>query len=127
MLTKDIKRALALSVSFAALMACSSAPAATGTVTLDYSKTIGTGTPFVFGLCKFPMKAQQDDIYPKLIDAGITYLKADFYFEVIIPASKCASVDDYKNNVNGIQDPNNWDYRHLYWIDASRSYGLKTF
>jgi len=98
-----------------------------GTVTLDYDTTVRYDSPFIFGGCKFPMKAQQDDLYPKLKDAGITFLRADFYFEIIIPASKCASVADYKNNVNGIQDSSRWNYDHLYWIDNSRKYGLKTF
>ena len=100
--------------------------AAIGTVTIDYSATTGTGTPYVFGVCKFPMKAQENDIYPKLKEAGITYLRADFYYELIIPASKCASLAAYKNNVNGIQNPDSWDYRHLYWISSSRAYGIKT-
>ena len=113
-------------VSLMFLAACNVACAATGTVTFDYNTTTTTGTPFVFGICKFPMKTEQDDVYPKLKEAGITYLRADFYFEIIIPAGKCASVDDYRNNVNGIQDPNNWNYDHLFWIDSSRSYGMKT-
>jgi hypothetical protein len=103
------------------------ASAAVGTVTFDFNTTVRDGSPYVFGGCKFPMKAQQDDFYPKLKDAGITFLRADFYFEVIIPASKCASLEDYKKNVNGIQNPDKWDYSHLYWIDNSRKYGFKTF
>jgi hypothetical protein len=101
--------------------------AGSGSVTFDFGTTVRYGTPYVFGACKFPMKAQAADFYPKLKDAGVTFLRADFYFEVIIPAEKCASVEDYRNNVNGIQDSGKWDYQHLYWIDDSRKYGFKTF
>ena len=101
--------------------------AATGTVTFDFNATVRYGSPYVFGACKFPMKEQQDDFYPKLKDAGVTFLKADFYFEFIIPTNKCASLADYQNNVKGIRNPDNWNYSHLYWIDSSRKYGLKTF
>ena len=103
------------------------AGAATGTVTFDFTRATGFGTPFLFGGCHYPLKAQEADVYPKLTNSGIVYVKSDLYFEKIIPASKCASVEDYKSNVNGIQNPNTWDYSHLYWIDDSRKYGLKTF
>jgi hypothetical protein len=109
------------------LVLASHARADTGTVTFDFNTTVRLGSPYVFGGCKFAMPGQQDKVYPKLKDAGITFLRADFYFQLIIPASKCASVDDYKNNVNGIQNPDNWDYGHLYWIDDSQKYGFKTF
>ena len=103
------------------------ASASVGTVTFDFRTFVRYGSPYVFGGCKFPMKAQQDDIYPKLRDSGITFLRADFYFEVIIPASQCASVEDYRKNVNNIQNPDRWNYDHLHWIDSSRKYGFKTF
>lgn len=109
------------------LVLAGNAKAAIGTVTFDFNSTVRYGSPYVFGGCKFPMFEQQDEIYPKLKDAGVTFLRADFYFQLIIPAGKCASLDDYKNNVNGAQDPDKWDYRHLYWIDGSRKYGFKTF
>jgi hypothetical protein len=114
-------------VLFLTLAVLQTAWAGTGTVTLDYSQTTGFGTPMVFGLCKYPLKAQDDDIYPKLVDAGITYVKADFYFEVIVPPEKCASVEAYKNNVNDIQNPYTWNFNHLYWIDDARHHGLKIF
>jgi hypothetical protein len=101
--------------------------AGTGTVTFDFNTTVRYGSPFVFGGCKYPDKAQQDDFYPKLKESGITFLRADFYFQLIIPTNKCASVADYKNNVNGIQNPDKWEYGHLFWIDSSRKYGFKTF
>jgi len=101
--------------------------AATGAVTFDFGTTVCQGSPFVFGACKFPMKDQQADFYPKLKETGVTFLRADFYFEHIIPTNKCASVSDYRNNVNGIQNPDTWEYRHLYWIDSSRKHGFKTF
>jgi hypothetical protein len=88
------------------------AGAATGTVTFDFTKATGFETPFLFGGCHSPLKAQEADVYPKLMNSGKVYVKADLYFEKIIPASKCASVEDYRNNVNGIQDPNTWDYSH---------------
>jgi hypothetical protein len=101
--------------------------AGTGTVTFDFNTTVRYGSPFVFGGCKYPDKVQQDDFYPKLKESGITFLRADFYFQLIIPTNKCASVADYKNNVNGIQNPDKWEYGHLFWIDSSRKYGFKTF
>ena len=101
--------------------------AGSGTVTFDFDTTVCNGSPFVFGGCKYPMKADEDNFYPKLKDAGITFVMADFYLELIIPTNKCASVADYKKNVNDIQNPDKWNYDHLYWIDSSRKYGFKTF
>jgi hypothetical protein len=98
-----------------------------GTVTLDFGITTGSGTPMLFGGCKFPMQQQAADMYPKLKDAGITFLRADFYFEWIIPASKCPSVEAYRQNVGGIQDPSKWSYDHLFWIDSAKSNGMETF
>ncbi|HEY1662090.1 MAG TPA: cellulase family glycosylhydrolase [Verrucomicrobiae bacterium] len=98
-----------------------------GTVTLDYGITKGSGTPMLFGGCKFPMQQQADDMYPKLKEDGITFLRADFYFERIIPASKCPSVEAYRENLGGIQDSSKWNYDHLFWIDSAKSNGMKTF
>lgn len=102
------------------------ARAATGTITFDFGITVRRGSPYVFGGVEYPMKAQQDDFYPKLKDAGVTFLRSDFYFQEIIPESICPTVDDYKNNVNDIQNPDKWHYDHLFWIDSSRKYGFKT-
>lgn len=100
--------------------------ATNGTATVDFNTTTVMGTPYVFGGTGYPQKSQQDDIYPKLLDAGITSIRGDFNLEDIIPSRLCASVDDYNNNVNNIQDPTNWDFGHLYWIDAAKRNGLRT-
>ena len=106
------------------------APSAASTtnaiVTVDFNTTTATGSPYAFGGDGYPQKAQQDDIYPKLLKAGITSIRGDYNLEEIIPSRICASVDDYRNNVNNIQDPTNWDYSHLYWIDAAKKNGLRT-
>jgi hypothetical protein len=105
-------------------VALSTTNAGNGTVTVDFDTTTNTGSPYVFGGTGYPKQAEQDDIYPKLLAAGITSIRGDYSLEKIIPL--CASVDDYNNNVNNIQDPTNWDFDHLYWIDAAKTHGLRT-
>ena len=99
--------------------------AAEGTVTINFDVTTATGSPYVFGGVKFPQEAQQDDIYPKLVDAGVTSIRGDFYLEAIIPARLCASVDAYKKNINEIQNPDTWSYGHLYFLPAAKKSGLR--
>ncbi|MGH7978281.1 MAG: LamG-like jellyroll fold domain-containing protein [Limisphaerales bacterium] len=108
------------------LAAPSEANGTNGTVTVDFNTTTVTGSPYVFGGTGYPLKAQEHDMYPKLLEAGITSIRSHYYLEEVIPSRLCASVDDYENNVNNIRDPANWDYAHLYWMDAAKRHGLRT-
>lgn len=58
----------------------------------------------------YPAYNQVSDILPKAIESGLSGIRQDFYIEKIIPKSLCNSVQDYLNNVNGIQNPANWDF-----------------
>lgn len=130
MLTKRFKKLVALTtlvmVLITSMMMPGNVSAATGTLTVNFGTTTLTGTPNVFGGCKAPQQAQQANVYPQLVDAGVTRVRGDYYFEAIIPTSLCSSLADYKNNVNNIQDPSKWSYGHLFYVDAAKSYGLKT-
>lgn len=107
-------------------VALSATNAGNGTVTVDFNTTTVTGSPYAFGGTGFPLEAQQNDMYPKLLDTGITSIRGDYNLEEIIPSQLCASADDYKNNLNNIQEPTNWNYSHLYWIDAAKKNSLRT-
>ncbi|MDQ6420505.1 CBM35 domain-containing protein [Paenibacillus sp. LHD-117] len=98
--------------------------AATGTATIDYSSSTGTGYPDVIGGTHFPTRTHTD-AWNKLDDTGLVFMRADLRLQDILPAN--ITLNDYKNNVNQVQDPANWNFtRYEGWTSLAKSKGFKT-
>lgn len=72
----------------------------------DFSKQIQQGNPLIFGGAHYP-KLEQRSAWDQIQGAGVTSLRSDFYLDRYLPGK--ITLDDYKNNVNGVQDPKNWN------------------
>ncbi len=73
-------------------------------VTVDYSQDVTTTYPEVYGVV---IKSPEADVasLDMLQDHGIKFARVTATLYKTIPNS---SIADYNNNVNGIQDPDNW-------------------
>lgn len=96
------------------------------TVRVNFACSCTKGSKEVFGMCKVPNKKHCMDIFPKLKEAGVSLIRTDLYPEAMIPVTKCSSIEDYKNNVNNIQNPDNWCFDHMFSLDFAKMYGMKT-
>ncbi|MBC8060698.1 MAG: hypothetical protein H7Y18_08530, partial [Clostridiaceae bacterium] len=90
--------------------------AASGTVNIDYNNTIATGHPAVFGGVgngnSNPAKIQE------LKDSGFKTVRVEAWIEHLLDMT---NYNDYKNNVNNIQNPDNWNWSGIdslnIWYD----------
>ena len=90
-------------------------------LTIDYRKQISTGSPLIFGGAHMPY-AGHDDAWDKIADSGVTMIRRDFFIEQILPEN--ITLEDYKNNVNDVQNINNWNLGKDRYKEA-KSRGLK--
>jgi hypothetical protein len=79
-------------------------------IRVDYAKQISTGSPLIFGGAQYP-PIEQQDAWDKIADAGVTSIRVDFGIDRLV--RNVASVENYKNNVNNIQDTKNWDQKGI--------------
>jgi hypothetical protein len=79
-------------------------------ITVDFDKQIATGSPLVFGGVHSPDSNQQD-VWNKITDAGVTAIRRGFFMENLLP--KNITYEDYKNNINDIQNPANWNRKEI--------------
>jgi hypothetical protein len=86
----------------------------TQTLTVDFSISTGIGHAFVFGEQGAPSDANS---VASVIKQGFVFKRANLMVNNIVPPS---TIDDYRNNVNNIQDPNTW------WI-STVSTGLNAY
>lgn len=97
-------------------------------VTLNFSKTNKIGSPLIFGGSDAPTSSQQD-VWDLLADSGVTSIRKDFFPENALPSK--ISIEDYKNNVNDIQEPKNWNWNEISKINEmysnAKQRGLTTF
>lgn len=77
------------------------------TVIVDFSKQTGVGSPLVFGGVDAP-NTEDQDAWDLIADAGVTMIRRGFFIEEELP--KNITLEDYKNNVNGIQNPSKWNW-----------------
>jgi hypothetical protein len=92
-------------------------------ITIDYAKEIAVGSPLIFGGCKSPNQIHSADVFPRLKEAGITIIRNDVYFETVLPEN--ITLEDYKNNVNDVQNPDNWNWNQLWWVHGAKAQGMK--
>lgn len=96
-------------------------------LTISYTNPSATGSPLIFGGSHAPNVSQQD-AWNKIAEVGITSIRKDFFIESPLPQN--ISLEDYKNNVNNIQDPANWNWNELNKIQDifknAHQRGMKT-
>lgn len=80
------------------------------TTSSDFSKQIFKGDPLIFGGAHYP-KLEQQQAWDQIEDVGVTSMRSDFYMDRYLPQN--ISLDDYKNNVNGVQNPQNWNQKEI--------------
>ncbi len=74
-------------------------------IDIDFSRQTSTGSPLIFGGSQMP-EAEWTDAWDKLEQVGVTLVRKDMFPENSFPVAM--TLDDYRNNVNNIQDPANW-------------------
>ena len=92
---------------------------------VDFSTKIATSSPYCTGGNQYVPHALAPLLNPQFTNMGFTRIRGTVNIQNIIPTNLCASVADYKNNVNNIQNPTNWDFGDLYWMDDATNYGFK--
>lgn len=94
---------------------------------IDYKKQISTGSPLIFGGSHTPPLEHQD-AWNKLKESGATFIRKDYYPERFF--NKDITLDDYKNNINGIQEPKNWNQQEINEVAGilknAKQRGMKT-
>jgi hypothetical protein len=77
---------------------------------IDYSKQLHTASPLLFGGAHAPELSHQkawDDIQA----VGVTAVRKDFYLDRFLPQN--ISLEQYRQNVGGVQDPANWNQTEI--------------
>ena len=85
-------------------------------ITVDYNKQISIGSPLVFGGVHSP-NLEHQDAWNKLQEVGVTLIRRDFFIEYEVPRN--ITLDDYKNNVNDVQNPEKWKLNSKDWTNVS--------
>ena len=75
----------------------------TPTLKVDFSISTGIGHPFVFGQQGAPTDV--NSVVTNVVNQGFVFQRSSLMVNNIVPPS---TIDNYKNNVNNIQDPKNW-------------------
>jgi len=83
-----------------------------GNIIVNYGNQIAIGSPRIFGGTQCP-RPDHTDAWDKESQVGVTMLRQDWFLNDLLPNS---SVEDYKNNVNNIQDPSTWPFGNVQWI-----------
>jgi hypothetical protein len=81
-------------------------------LTVNYANQIAIGSPRIFGGTHCP-RSDHTDAWDKEADVGVTMLRQDWFLNDLLPNS---TVEDYKNNINDIQDPSTWPIGNVQWI-----------
>ena len=79
---------------------------------VNYANQIAMGSPLIFGGTQCP-RPDHTDAWDKEAEVGVTMLRQDWFLNDYVPDS---TVEDYKNNVNNIQDPSTWSIWDVQWI-----------
>lgn len=74
--------------------------------TVDFSKQKTQGSPLIFGGAHYA-KLDHQSAWDQEAAVGITSMRSDFFLDRFLPYK--TTLADYINNVNGVQDPANWN------------------
>jgi len=77
-------------------------------VGINFGQQKNVGSPLIFGGAHSPRHPKAWD---EIQNAGITMVRSDFALGWFIPPD--ITLDDYKNNINDIQNPKNWDQAEI--------------
>ncbi|HRN69625.1 MAG TPA: hypothetical protein PLS49_00440 [Candidatus Woesebacteria bacterium] len=74
-------------------------------VSVDYNRPISQGSPLIFGGNHAP---DIGDIaaWDQIAEIGITSIRKDLFPDKVVPQT---TIQNYKNNINGVADPLNWN------------------
>lgn len=89
----------------------------------DFSKVVNKCGNMLFGGCHCPSLPHSYQMLPLLVDAGFNVLRSDMWLETILPAN--ITLEDYKNNVNDVQNPDNWDFTNMEMAVRAKKAGMK--
>jgi hypothetical protein len=92
---------------------------------VDFSTKTATFSPYFIGGNQYVSHDLAPLMNPQFTNMGFNRMRGTVNFQNIIPTNLCASLADYTNNVNNIQNPANWDFSDLYWMDDATNYGFK--
>ncbi len=92
---------------------------------VDFSTRIAISSPYFMGGNQYVPHDLSPLMNPQFTNMGITRIRGTVNIQNIIPTNLCASLADYTNNVNNIQNPTNWDFGDLYWMEDATNYGFK--
>jgi len=79
-------------------------------VKVDFASQIAIGSPLIFGGVHSPNLDQQD-AWDKLEEVGVTVIRRGIFIENEMPGN--ITLEDYKNNVNDIQNPQKWNLKKI--------------
>lgn len=89
----------------------------------NFSDITGTFGNMVFGGCQNPSVPHSKKVLTQLCDAGFNCMRCDMWIEKIVPQN--ITLDDYKNNVNDVQNPDTWNFADLELAVRAKLAGMK--
>jgi hypothetical protein len=92
---------------------------------VDFTTQLATSSPYFVGGNQYVPHSLAPLLNPQFTNMGFTRMRGTINLHDIIPTNLCPSVAYYKNNINNIQNPTNWDFSGLYWIDDATNYGMR--
>ncbi|NNN29214.1 cellulase family glycosylhydrolase [Streptomyces sp. S3(2020)] len=110
------------------LTAAAPASAEAVTVTADFTQTVNPAAqPALFGLANEPSREHQDDVYPKFRKVGVKLERGTLHVDrLFVEKFPGMTLQDYVNNVDDIQNPDNWDWSVLSWLGHAQANGMTT-
>lgn len=97
------------------------------TVSIDFTTPDASGSPLIFGGAHFPPLGH-DDAWDKLEEIGVTMIRRELFPETEVAWD--ITLEDYINNVNGVQDVANWNQQSISntntILSNARNRGMKT-
>lgn len=100
------------------------------TITVDYGSVLNSAcSPMLFGASNAPNREHQASVYPQLGPAGcnLKFQRGTIHIDRLFSANyPNITIDDYKNNVNGCANVENWDWTIASWAVNAKNAGMKT-
>lgn len=97
-------------------------------VNADYTQVINpTAKPSLFGLANEPSRAHQDAVYPLFQRVGVKLQRGTIHMDRLFTDKfPNMTIQDYLSNVGEVQNPDNWDWSILSWLDQAKARGITT-
>lgn len=97
-------------------------------VNADYTQVINpSAKPSLFGVANEPSRAHQDAVYPLFQQAGVKLQRGTIHMDRLFTDKfPNMTLQDYLNNAGDVQNPDNWDWSILSWLDHAKASGITT-